>query len=114
LTISIFSEFTLEFKNIGCFKHDGGDTWWIGFYENKSLLTVQADLFERLKQKGFALENRHYTPHVTIGREVKMPARFVLPNVRQDSFTVTSIELMKSERINGKLVYAKVFSKKYK
>jgi 2'-5' RNA ligase len=98
-------------ERVGYFKRDGGHTWWIGLKENKPLSCLQADLSARLIQKGFELENRKYTPHVTIGREVKMPVGFVQPEVRQAGFNVTHIELMKSERINGKLVYTPVYSK---
>ena len=108
---SIFSQFTLMLEKAGYFKRDGGDTWWIGLKENKTLSLLQAELTAHLKQKGFILETRKYVPHVTIGRQVKMPAGFVKPKVPQVSFNITSIELMKSERINGKLVYTKVYSK---
>ena len=107
-----FSAFTLMLETVGCFKRDGGNTWWIGLKDSKPLSVLQADLSECLNQKGFVLENRKYTPHVTIGREVKMPAGFVQPEVRQIGFNVTNIELMKSERINGKLVYTPVYAKK--
>ena len=107
-----FSEFTLMLDKVGYFKRDGGNTWWIGLKENNSLSDLQANLTERLKQKGFILENRKYTPHVTIGREVKMPAGFVNPEARKVGFDVSGIELMKSEHINGKLVYTPVYTKK--
>ena len=106
-----FSPFTLMLEKVGYFKRDGGNTWWVGLKENKFLSVLQSDLSERLNQKGFVLESRKYTPHVTIGREVKMPAGFVQPEIRQVGFNVTNIELMKSERINGKLVYTPVYSK---
>ena len=107
-----FSEFMLMLDKVGYFKRDDGNTWWIGLKENKSLSNLQADLTERLMQKGFTLENRKYTPHVTIGRAVKMPTGFVKPKIPQNKFDVTSIELMKSERINGKLVYTQLYSKR--
>jgi len=107
---AIFPRLTLTLDNAGYFKRDGGNTWWIGLKENKPLCDLQADLTERLKLKGFVLENRKYTPHVTIGREVKMPAGFVKPEVPPASFSVSSIELMKSERIAGKLVYTPIYS----
>jgi len=110
---TIFSEFTLMLDKVGYFKRDGGNTWWIGLKENKSLSDLQADLTKRLRQMGFTLENRKYTPHVTIAREVRMPSGFIKPEIPQDSFIVTSVELMKSERINGKLVYKSIYSKKY-
>ena len=111
LNDTIFSEFTLMLDNVGYFKRDGGNTWWIGLKENDSISTFQADLTQRLKQKGFVLENRKYTPHVTIGRELRMPAGFVKPEVQQVSFVVASVDLMKSERINGKLKYTSVYTK---
>ena len=101
----VFSEFTLALDKAGYFKRDGGNTWWVGLKENNSLSCLQADLSNSLRQMGFVLDSRNYFPHVTIGCEVKMRTGFVQPETQQVSFTVTGIELMKSERINGKLVY---------
>ena len=106
----VFSEFMLMLDKVGYFKRDNGNTWWIGLKESKYLSDLQADLTERLRQKGFTLENRKYTPHVTIGREVKIQTEFIKPEIQQVGFNVTSIELMKSERINGKLVYTQLYS----
>jgi len=109
---TMFPEFTLMLDKAGYFKRDNGNTWWIGLKENKSLSGLQADLTRRLQQKGFIMENRKFIPHVTVGREVKLRSGFVQPEVSQVDFNVTSIELMKSERINGKLTYTPVYSKK--
>jgi 2'-5' RNA ligase len=105
-----FSEFSLAIDKVGYFKRDDGNTWWVGFKENKPLSDFQADLSGRLRQKGFQLENRKYTPHVTFGRQVKMRAGFIQPKIRQVCFSVTGIDLMKSERMNGKLVYTPIHS----
>ena len=107
-----FSEFTLSLDKVGYFKRDGGNTWWVGLKENKSLSGLQADLSGRLRKKGFIMESRKYLPHVTIGREVKMRTGLVQPEVPKICCIVTSIELMKSERFDGKLVYTSIFSKK--
>ena len=107
-----FAALTLMPDKVGYFKRDGGNTWWIGLKENQSLSDLQAELTRCLQQKGFLLENRKYVPHVTVGREVKMRAGFVHPEVPQISFNITSIELMKSERINGKLTYTSVYAKR--
>jgi len=105
-----FPELTLMLDKAGYFKRDGGDTWWIGLKENKPLSDLQTDLSGRLRQKGFVLDDRKFRPHVTVGREVKMRSGFVRPEVPQVGFSITSMELMKSERINGKLIYAPVYS----
>ena len=62
-----FQPLTLILEKSGYFKRDDGDTWWIGLKENKSLSDLQADLSNRLRQKGFDLEERKYKPHVTFG-----------------------------------------------
>ena len=108
---TLFSTLTLMPDKVGYFKRDSGNTWWIGLKENQLLSDLQAELTRRLQLKGFMLENRQYVPHVTIGREVKMPAGFVHSEVPKVSFNITTIELMKSERINGKLTYTSVYSK---
>ena len=112
LNETVFSEFALTIEKTGAFKRDGGHIWWIGLQESKPLSALQADLTQRFIHQGFVLDNRKYTPHVTIGREVIMPAGFVYPAIERKKFNVTSIELMKSEHIKGKLVYTPIFSKK--
>jgi len=109
-----FESLTLTLDKVGRFKRHGSDTWWIGLKENKPLSDLQADLTKCLIQKGFMLEDRPYSPHVTIGREIKIRQGFEAPDIPQDSFTIASIELMKSERINDKLTYTAVYSKSVK
>jgi len=107
-----FSEFSFSLDKVGYFKRDGGDTWWIGLKENKSISALQSDLSERLRQKGFILEKRKYLPHITIGREVKISSGVIQPGVSSVCFDVAKVDLMKSERINGKLVYTSIYTKK--
>jgi len=128
-----FTPFTLALDRVGCFRRDeptsrrlasfapskaqrgeGGDIWWLGLKENAALSALQAELSERLRQSGFVLENRKYTPHVTLGREVRMPASFIAPKVEPTEFNVASVELMKSEHINGRLTYTPIYSKSAK
>jgi 2'-5' RNA ligase len=84
---------------------------WIGLKENKALSDLQGDLTRNLQQIGFRLENRKYVPHVTIGREVKLRSGYVQLEVPKANFNLKNIELMKSERMNGKLIYTPVYSK---
>jgi len=105
-----FSNFTLTTDKVGFFKRDGGDIWWISLKENRPLSDLQANLTNNLISRGFNLDSRKYTPHITFGRQVKLPAGFVRPEIQNVNFNISSIELMKSERINGKLTYTPVFS----
>ncbi len=104
-----FKPFPVSIEDVGRFKREGGDVWWVGVKENEPLLDLQRRLTEKLIAAGFALEKRKYTPHITLGRQVMTE---VSP-WRTEPFgeTVDKIELMKSERIGGKLRYTAVYEK---
>ena len=102
-----FEAFDLTIEGIGRFKRDGGDIWWAGVKKSKGLMELQGDLTDRLLAAGFTLDKRKYSPHITLGREVKTdetPWQIV-----HFGETVSSIELMKSERIAGKLTYTAIY-----
>ena len=101
-----FEPFPISIERIGRFKRDGGDLWWAGVQDSKPLSTLYNSLSDRLITAGFTLEKRKYSPHITLGREV---ATDTTPwEVEPFGETVTSIELMKSERNNGKLTYTAI------
>ncbi len=58
---------------------------------------------------GFTLDKRKYSPHVTLGREVV--ADWSPRRVEAFGETVSSIELMKSERVQGKLTYMAIYTR---
>jgi 2'-5' RNA ligase len=104
-----FQPFTITVDNIGRFKRGSGSLWWAGVQENKGLSDMQSDLTNRLISIGFSLDERKYSPHITLGREVVCSEgpRYVEPF----SETIGSIELMRSERIDGKLTYTVIHKK---
>jgi 2''-5'' RNA ligase len=107
--------FQLSLDKTGLFKRNGGDVFWIGIKKSDVLDSIHRQLTEELAGSGFLLEERKYTPHLTIGREVKLkdtPAAFLSEEIfRNSSMTASRISLMKSERINGKLNYTEVYGK---
>jgi len=104
-----FDPFSLTIDRIGRFKRDSGDIWWASGKAHEILLTLQRDLTAKLTALGFALDIRKYSPHITLGREVATMAR---PwQVEPFGETVTRIDLMKSERIGGKLTYTSIKNK---
>jgi len=106
-----FPAFGLTIERTGRFRRDGGDIWWAGVRDNKILLDLQKNLADGLRAKGFELDSRRYSPHITLGREVVTIAETAPRQVEPFGETVSKIELMKSERINGKLVYTAVYYK---
>ena len=102
-----FELFPVFFDRIGRFIRGGGEIWWAGLQESKPLAKLQKDLADKLTAMGFSLERRKYNPHVTLGREIVTEAK---PwEVKPFGETVNSIDLMKSERIQGKLTYTSIF-----
>jgi 2'-5' RNA ligase len=98
--------FDITIDSIGRFRRNGGDIWWAGGRGNKTLLELQRLLTDQLVAAGFSLEKRKYSPHITLGREIVSD---VSPRqIEPFGETVSQIDLMKSERINGKLTYTSI------
>ena len=100
-------EVTIE--RVGRFRRDGGDIWWAGVRKTRPLLDLQGAITELLNAAGFTLDRRDYNPHITLGREVATTA----PPWEITPFgeTVNCVDLMKSERVGGKLTYTAIYKK---
>ena len=108
--------FSLKPSNLGYFKKRRGNIYWIGLKKSKRLLELQKELHNMLRDKNFNLEDRPYTPHITVGRKVVLEEsvnldEYIKP-LGKIRIKVTSIELMKSEHINGELVYTIIHKKR--
>jgi 2'-5' RNA ligase len=101
-----FEPFDVTVERVGSFR---GDTWWAGCHAAPRLLAVQRALSDGLREAGFAIENRKYNPHITLGREVVTD---IEPwRIQPFGETAGRIDLMKSERAGGRLTYTAVHSK---
>ena len=99
-----FAPFEITVDRLGTFSR--GKLWWAGLRKDKPLMDLQREIEHKLALCGFEMDGRDYHPHITLGREVvtdKKPWQVV-----PFGETITSIELMKSERINGKLTYTAI------
>ncbi|MDR1158471.1 MAG: RNA 2',3'-cyclic phosphodiesterase [Oscillospiraceae bacterium] len=98
-----FEPFDVTIERIGNFR---GDLWWAGCRATPQLSAIQQALSDNLRKAGFMLENRKYSPHITLGREVITD---VTPwTIKPFGETVGKLDLMKSERIGGKLTYTAI------
>ena len=108
--------FLLKADKLNYFRKSTGNIYYIGFKENSRLLNLHKELHEMLLEKHFKLEEREYTPHITIGRKVILKENVDLENyvntLSKIRLKVDSIELMQSEHIDGKLIYTVICSKK--
>lgn len=101
------SPFVLHTAGWGCFPRGGADIWWMGLRREPALLSVQSQLCAALRREGFALEERAFRPHLTLGREVVLrpgvsPLDWDGPG---EQSRVDSICLMESCREGGRMVY---------
>lgn len=103
----------LQFSSIGFFKRADGQIWWVGIEPNPLLLETQSFLSKQLTEAGFKIEKRKYTPHLTLGRNIRLKTQ---PEKTISSFEyeAVSISLMKSENINGKTFYTAIYEKPLK
>ena len=101
-----FESFSMQFEKLGRFKRDYGDIWWVGVRENPTLLDLQRSLSDKLIRAGFSLDKKKYTPHITLARKVVTTMAPRQTEVFEQ--TVSRIDLMKSERINGVLTYTSI------
>lgn len=111
-----FRKFTLSLTNIGHFKRCDGNIYWLGIKDNDTLFHINNKLRQGLIEKGFDIENREYKPHITIGRKVKLKDNVQTNEldemVDKIEIGIAKVDLMKSEFINGKLMYSVVYTRR--
>ncbi len=112
--------FRLTLSGFGRFKRRGGDIHWAGVEKNQELAAIQKQLAFELETAGLVLEDREYSPHMTLGREVRLtdqsaPSADIYGRLAAENkeMTVKRISLMKSERINGKLTYTEIYGRDF-
>jgi len=102
-----FDPFETTVERLGTFSRS--TLWWAGLRADKPLMDLQHEIEHKFALCGFEMDGRKYHPHITLGREVVTDTA---PwTIEPFGETVTSIELMKSERINGKLTYTTIYEK---
>ena len=99
--------FTLTLAKVGKFSRTRGDVYWYGVRRSAALEALYARTQEELTARGFELEARGFRPHVTLARDVirKSNKEIQAPEI---GFKVSAIALMRSDRIDGRLIYSPV------
>lgn len=83
-----------------------------GIARGQTSLIPQHETEHKLSLRGFEMECRDYDPHITLGYEVLYDIK--LWSFKPFGETMSKIELMKLERVDGKLTYTAIYSKLYK
>lgn len=106
---TVFRPFEISLGKPGRFKRDGGDIRYVSA-EGNGLSELAGDIAARLRKVGFYIEDRAFTPHITLGRQVVGKSGVPL-DIVPASMTVNRVSLMKSERVNGGMKYTEMFYK---
>lgn len=90
---------------IGSFRRREREILWLGIDRNKELKQLEKKLAARLRSEGYAIEQRKYTPHITLGRQVLLEESVSDMMIEPKVLPVRSIALMESKRVGDVLVY---------
>ena len=109
--------FTLTFSEFGKFGQGEESLYWLGAQYNEKLIALQKQLTEALCANQIPVDQKAFKPHITLGRRMVMDESFserefaaqIVPVMQK----VKAISLMKSERINGKLTYTPVYTRRF-
>ena len=97
-----FEPFALTLDRLGTFSTKTV-VIWCGVKETEPVTTIANRLRERLSAHGVNYNSTAFYPHISL---VRQPANIITDiDIPQTSISVDRIVVMKSERIDGKLIY---------
>ncbi len=108
--VSGMVDFEVSLGGLGVFRRGSRCVVWSRVLDNRSLFRLCNDLEGCLVKGGFVRMDRSFRPHVTLGRNVLCDESGV-SNVVCDiiGFSVNSICLMESKRVDGVLRYVPIY-----
>lgn len=112
--------FGLRFTQLGSFSGHGDDgrTWWIGTEPSAELRELHKQVQDVLLQGGLLTRGERFVPHVTLGRQIRLPdtfdAKTMEASLPRTEETIDRLWLMRSDRTNGKLVYTHVYERRFR
>lgn len=97
-----FEPFVIRTGKMGCF-NGRSRVVWLGIEGEDKVKAIAQQLRRNLDQRGIDYAKGKFSPHITL---VRQPSEMSFDiDVESESMTVSNIYVMKSERINGRLVY---------
>lgn len=97
-----FEPFVIRTGKMGCF-NGRSRVVWLGIEGEDKVKAIAQQLRRNLDQRGIDYAKGKFSPHITL---VRQPSEMSFDiDVESESMTVSKIYVMKSERINGRLVY---------
>lgn len=104
-----FDPFEMKLSGSGRFGgSSSGALYWLGIESGKRAEVLGAEVRSALTREGVSFDSKPFKPHITVAREVKLGGSPFRAKVPEAVMTVSRISLMKSETINGKLIYTEI------
>lgn len=111
-----FPSFPLELLGIEQFNTHGEALFYREIAYPEGLLSMRQQLVDELKLANFSIDEKEFKPHITLARrcviEDSDATQQMMERLSTKSMNVSEISLMKSEHINGKLTYTKLYTVK--
>lgn len=99
----------LTIGHMGRFKRREGDILWRQIEADGSLFQLQSALTSGLRSRGFSLEDRQFTPHLTLARRAVLKDGITLRDLSAKmpdlTYTALNMTLMQSKQVNGRTAY---------
>ncbi len=104
----------LQFTHTGRFRRKDGDIWWVGLAPNRALSQLHHALAQQLALRGFILEARQFSPHITLARQLLLHREPNQAHLLGAPFETSAdtLSLMRSHRVNGILTYTEQYAVK--
>ena len=100
-----FVPFELSLDKLGSFPTKAG-VIWCGLKDNTPIIELAKRLRERLKANGVSFKDDVFFPHISL---VQHPSTIVTDiEIPKTSMRVEKIYVMKSERVDGELIYSEI------
>ena len=99
----------VDINRMGYFSRDDGKLWFAQLEDSEALTGLHDELQDNLKELGLPFDGKRFRPHITLARRVRgdmKPGR--IPRMHSQ---IVSVDLMLSERINGRMVYTSLYSR---
>lgn len=113
----MFPPFYIELLGIRQFKVRGEALYYREVDYPEDLLVMRQQLADELKLANFSIDETEFKPHITLARrcvikEESNANQQLIERLSLRRMNVSEISLMKSEQINGKLTYTKLYTVK--
>ena len=101
-----FPPFNITLGSLGSFQTKNGAVIWAGLNDCPAVFDLVSQLRERLIANGVRFKSTEFYPHISLIRKPSMVVSDI--DVASVSMCVERIYVMKSERIDGELIYSEI------